>query len=137
MFCLIRNYSGGIHARTEGGCSLITTVVLFLSIFTIKILDMLDVTWVAACTLFVSAVCIIVISPIDNNNKKLKKHEIDQNHKKSILLISITILLFIFFLVIKKQIISISISVSATFANILFLAGKTQQKTINCKKNSA
>lgn len=72
-FILLRTYAGGVHAKTETSCTVLTTLALGMAVATIKILEASNV---GIKTLLVfSNLCIWLFSPLDSSEKPLKTEE--------------------------------------------------------------
>ena len=72
-FITLRTYAGGIHAKTEAACTVLTTIALGAAVITIKILEN---TNVGILPLFVfSNLCILLLSPLDSHEKPLDEED--------------------------------------------------------------
>jgi len=72
-FITLRTYAGGIHAKTEAACTVLTTIALGATVITIKILEN---TNVGILPLFVfSNLCILLLSPLDSHEKPLDEED--------------------------------------------------------------
>lgn len=75
MFSLLRGYAGGIHARTEFLCTLLTSFTIILSIAGIFAMKALHVMIVPVGMLIIGMVCILILSPLDTQEKPLSKED--------------------------------------------------------------
>src|SRR5574344_2076625 len=75
VFMLLRTYAGGIHARTEMSCTVLTTLALIASVLVIKQLEMHTSGAISLLMFGIGSLCILVFSPLDTDGKPLDKHE--------------------------------------------------------------
>ena len=72
-FITLRTYAGGIHAKTEAACTVLTTIALGAAVIAIKILEN---TNAGILPLFVfSNLCILLLSPLDSHEKPLDEED--------------------------------------------------------------
>lgn len=76
----LRRSAGGYHAKTRIRCYMFSCFYVFIILCVIKIVTNQLVWWVA---LALADIIIFYKSPIDNDNKRLDKKEIDYYRKKS------------------------------------------------------
>lgn len=75
VFMLLRTYAGGIHARTEMSCTVLTTLALIASVLVIKQLETHTSGVVPLLMFGIGSPCILAFSPLDTNGKPLDEHE--------------------------------------------------------------
>lgn len=75
VFMLLRTYAGGIHARTEMSCTVLTTLALIASVLVIKQLEIHTSGAISLLMFGIGSLCILVFSPLDTDGKPLDKHE--------------------------------------------------------------
>lgn len=75
LFSVLREYAGGIHAKTELGCMLSTTLALFLSVGTLRYLVQSQNSVAALVLLSFGFVVIVFLSPLDTPEKPLSSSE--------------------------------------------------------------
>ena len=75
VFMLLRTYAGGIHARTETSCTVLTTLALIASVLVIKQLETHTSGVISLLMLGIGSLCILVFSPLDTDGKPLDEHE--------------------------------------------------------------
>ena len=132
FFSLLRVNSGGYHASTCFRCFLLSSVLSFSSILTLKNTAWLN-TPLTLFTLIISAIIIIIAyAPIDTPNKPFSSEEFVMYRKKSLLILSFEVLLIILFFIFNKEfIIYCNIAASAIFfQGITLIVGKIQNKTL-------
>lgn len=71
----LRSYCGGYHARTNGGCTIVSTILILLVCFIEKMLYWDYVTLIIPICLFVSGVFIFMFAPVPDKNKPLDEKE--------------------------------------------------------------
>lgn len=71
VFLFLRTYAGGVHAKTEATCTILTTFALTVSIFCIKILSQMQSRSCSFFLLISGCLCILLFSPLDTIAKPL------------------------------------------------------------------
>lgn len=71
LFSILREYAGGIHAKTEHGCMLSTILALLLSIIGIRTMIQAELSSTAMVLLIVGCVAVFLFSPLDVPEKRL------------------------------------------------------------------
>lgn len=71
MFSLLRSYAGGIHARTERTCTIMTSFAMFIFVALIAAMKSLHIAIVPVVMLAVGVACILALSPLDTTEKPL------------------------------------------------------------------
>lgn len=130
-FCLVRNFSGGIHANSEIKCDIITTISILISEITIKIFIDYSLVSIAFVMLIISSFCLSVIKPVSTSQKEINEQEKKHFHKKVIILTVSFLMISIIAIVLKFYSITISFSIGLSLANILLVLGKLQQTLTN------
>ena len=128
-FCLVRNFAGGIHADTERKCTIVSTFSILASIVVIRVLDFFGLKTFSLFLLVISAICLIVFSPIDTPNKKLDVSDKKKYKKKTVLICLALVTLHIILSCVGIHSFAIAVSVSMAFAATLVVAGKIEQIT--------
>lgn len=132
FFSILRVNSGGYHASTCFRCFLLSSVLSFSSILTLKNAPWLN-TPLTLFTLIISAIIIIIAyAPVDTPNKPFSSEEFVMYRKKSLLVLSFEVLLIILFFILNKEfIIYCNVAASAIFfQGITLIVGKLQNKTL-------
>lgn len=75
MFTLLRSYAGGIHAKTEGQCLVLSDLVILICIAGIRILQISSSIMFPLILLSAGFGCIIKLSPLDTEGKPLTAEE--------------------------------------------------------------
>ena len=75
VFMLFRSYAGGIHAKTEAACTVLTTLALIASVLAIHYLQMYTGSVLPAIMLGIGSLCILVLCPQDTGEKPLDTQE--------------------------------------------------------------
>lgn len=73
VFTLLRSYAGGVHAKTETACTVLTTLALGISVAAIKMLEVSNREMIPP--LIAGNVCIQLFSPLDSREKPLDAEE--------------------------------------------------------------
>ena len=85
VFSSLRTYAGGIHAKTEGECTVLTTIALSVSILGIKVMEQTSSMLVPTVMLIFGSLSIILFSPLDTQEKPLE--EVERIYYRAICLI--------------------------------------------------
>lgn len=131
VFCLVRNFAGGIHANSEIKCDIITTVSILISEILIKIFINYSLVSIAFVTLIISSICLCIIKPVSTSQKEISQQEKLHFHKKVVVLTSLTLIISIISILLEVYSISITLSISLSLATILLVLGKLKQITTN------
>lgn len=82
LFSVLREYAGGIHAKTEQGCMFGTILVLLLSIGGIRGMKHAELSSVAVVLLMIGCAVVFLLSPLDVPEKPLSAD--DRRYYRSI-----------------------------------------------------
>ena len=75
MFTLLRSYAGGIHAKTEGQCLVLSDLAILICIVGIRILKTSSSVLFTLFLLSAGFGCILSLSPLDTEEKTLTAEE--------------------------------------------------------------
>lgn len=84
VFMVIRKYAGGIHAKKEIICTLLTTISIFVSIGFMRHMYNSNYITIPLMMLLFGCMCILCFSPLDSEEKPLNSKEIAVYRKASI-----------------------------------------------------
>ena len=120
IFLTIRIYAGGYHASTARGCAAITSTMIALAYVYIRYCSMSAL--IVATTYSISAITILLVSPVENIKKPISEHETTVYKKRTYLLIVIVTIGFVIAIVYDKAQIyrSIVASVSEIMTLLIF-----------------
>lgn len=130
LFSVLREYAGGIHAKTELGCMLSTTLVLFLSIGTLWYLLQSQNSAAALVLLSFGFGVVFSFSPLDTPQKPLSAFERQYYRRVSIGLAAAYAILGIGAAIAGRSLLYI-LAVSETLAGVLLLSGVFSQSKRN------
>ena len=91
-FMIIRKYSGGYHQKNLWSCLLCSSLLLLLCI---KLSLHCKFGWLLVVFTTISAISLIIFSPVDNDNRPLSKDDV--LHFKQVITIIVVIMLLIGF----------------------------------------
>lgn len=134
MFMGVRRYSGGFHCQTAEMCLCISFLIYLLVIFGFNFSSevYIDVYCVSSV---VSAITIIIFSPVEDKNRPLDDVEKKQYRLKSLIatgLVSITFALSFYFKIIMLSYIS-ACSLTANAVLIILAVGRCKYEKFNIK----
>lgn len=125
-YSILRIHAGGYHAKTQGGCYILSMLLITTALLAIK-----WVAWNALHCLiitFLSGVIIFVLAPVEDHNKPLDEIEQKEYRKRSILIYLCLFSATLAFLLIQQIEISAVITVSISIASVMLVAGKVKNK---------
>lgn len=125
FFCPIRLFSGGYHAKTYWGCFFISFIVFFMIIICGKYLIINSM--IILLLLIVSLIFILIFSPVDNVNKRIKSEERRIKLKRYSILI-IFILIIACYFIPNKFLNTAALSIVS--ATIMMMIGKINNRII-------
>lgn len=127
LFSILREYAGGIHAKTEHGCMLSTILALLLSIIGIRKMMQAELSTAAMVFLIVGCAAEFLFSPLDVSEKPLSADDWRHYRRISRWLAAAYALLGVWAAA-AGWLILYPIAASATLEGILLLAGTINQK---------
>ena len=127
LFSILREYAGGIHAKTEHGCMFSTIMALLLSIIGIRKMMQAELSTAAMVFLIVGCAAVFLFSPLDVPEKPLSADDWRYYRRISRRLAAAYALLGIWAAGAGWPILY-PIAASATLEGILLLAGTINQK---------
>lgn len=86
-FCAIRRYAGGYHSDSQRRCYVISLLLVILSLWSIRTIKW-DL-WTCMMLQTVSFVTILVLAPVESNNRKLDEHEKQEYGRKTRIISSV------------------------------------------------
>jgi len=115
----LRRYAGGYHAKTQQECYVLSTLLVFSVLKSIR--WFLENNLIILLIVLSSSVIIFIKAPIESNNKPLNKKERNAFRKKTRVLLTIQLMLLFLFLVVNIEVaICISLSiVSSAFMLVI------------------
>ncbi len=75
VFISLRTYAGGVHAKTEAACTILTTLALTASVFGIRAIERTNCDLISVLMLVSGSLCILLFSPLDTKDKPLTSQE--------------------------------------------------------------
>ncbi len=79
----LRSYCGGYHAKTNGGCTIVSTILILVVCLIERVLTGVLGTLIIPVCFAISGVFIYVYAPAADKNKPLDEIEIEHYRKKS------------------------------------------------------
>lgn len=122
LFTILRTNAGGYHADTRIRCfiqSMLTMIVAMLVLMYVNTATMI----VLAVTAFLSGIAIILLAPVDSENKRLEKDEIVKFKTRSIVILIAEIIFALIMLYFKIYVLSSAAMLAITMSGILLAAG--------------
>lgn len=130
----IRQYAGGIHAKTPVRCYFVSIFLIMVVLYVIK-LNIWNFTLMLGVT-FISSLILFLLSPVEDKNKPLEEIEISIYRKKANQLNLVLVVLAIVTWRIHKTV-SISISLAMFTLAIMLILGVIKNRIIDYKASKA
>ena len=127
-FSLIRGYAGGVHASKESTCTLCTSLAMLLAVVCIKLFMAFSSVALPLVMLVLSAVCILWLSPLDTEAKRLTQEEKKEYKKKSIIFTFIIFTAAILGLIFDMDRIFYPCVISLFLECLLLITGKAAER---------
>lgn len=127
LFSILREYAGGIHAKTEHSCMLSTILALLLSIIGIRKMMQAELSTAAMVFLIVGCAAVFLFSPLDVPEKRLSADDW-RYYRRISLRLAVAYALLGVWAAATGWLILYPIAASATLEGILLLAGTINQK---------
>lgn len=128
MFNLLRSYAGGVHAKKEFLCNIVTIISLLISIILIKIFLNLKLIIIPISLLAISIVSIMLFSPLETEEKPLTHDDKKLFKRITCIIVTIDILIIILALAMHMNGIVYSCIISLLLASVLLLIGKFRKE---------
>lgn len=123
-FSLLRSYAGGVHAKTEKACTILTALTMIACVIAIQLLEECGNRKIPLVLLVIGAICVFALCPLETKEKPLKAFE--RRHYKKIAnvitLLFIAIALFAYHAIHSGIMVSISIGIFVE--GMLLIVGK-------------
>lgn len=126
FFVPLRIFTGGYHAKTSEKCFVISTLIYGASIAAVKIFPLLYRCWEGIAAGLISALIILVMVPLINENNPLNQHRKKRNRIIAYFVLLIDLVFFIFCCKIKWQIATNEL-IFIAMDSVLLVAGKLKQ----------
>ena len=127
MFTLLRSYAGGIHAKTENMCMILTTLALLASIYGINVLNFLNNEMISFVILGIGAACIIAFCPLESDEKSLESDEYHNYRRISIIIVVAYLAVALLVCIMGLNGMLNAVTVSIMLEMVLIIFGKIMQ----------
>lgn len=129
-FILIRKFSGGYHLGSAKVCCVLSTALLFAAFLLMKMFLFFHGSYALLFLVLVASLCIVFLSPIDSDARKLSHKEIRVFKTVARLLAVVFCVVYIVLVILDKEAIAIPVGVGITIVAFLQLPCIIQ-RTIN------
>lgn len=124
LFALLRGYAGGVHAKTENACTVLTTLSVVACLISIKLMGQIHGQVVPACMLGIGGAAVFLLSPLDTVAKPLEESERRRYRRISLgILLGYLLLAFAAWIVTWTNVIYV-IACTIFLEGILLVSGK-------------
>lgn len=123
-FSLLRSYAGGVHARTEKACTILTALTMVVCVIAIRLLKAFSMEALALFLLAVGGVFVFVLSPLDSAEKPLEPDERKHYKKITEVIAVLYVVAALFACYTGHSGILFSVSLSVFIEGVLLIIGK-------------
>lgn len=134
VFGILRNFAGGVHAKTERTCFVLSGAFIIAYLIIVWLITRYGINKLSILFVAVSLLCFLFIKPVDNVNKSLSAKEKKRNHVKVIVIASVFALCFLVAYLFSLFGFSAAISAGMLLAVTLLILGKIEKICFDCKK---
>lgn len=122
-FFVLRKFTGGIHAKKYINCLLSSGILISISLYIIKICIKYDFNSIFFVGMIIfSSFVLIILSPLENQNKPLSNYEI-KIYKLILIILLFINLIWIFYLIYKNSSLLYAFGLGQILTTILLLCG--------------
>lgn len=123
-FFVLRKFTGGIHAKSYGFCLLSSAIIFACCLFSVKILNNLNNSYIIFLMSALAVIIICVLAPAKHPNKIMGDSEIKVYKIISIILSIVIFIIIVLCLSFDRKTIAISLAVSEVIVSVLLVCGK-------------
>lgn len=128
LYMPLRGYAGGIHAKTERACTVLTTLAMAGALAAIRLMVSFHAHVVPILMLGIGGVEVLAFSPLDTEEKPLEDSERIHYRKISVLLLLAYLLLALLAYVLTLGNVTYAIACAVFLEGILLTAGKLSRR---------
>lgn len=89
----LRSFCGGYHAKTNGGCMVVSAILLNIVCVIVKLVPTIWLIWVQPVMLAVAGIIIVICAPVEDQNKRLDHVEIERYKRNSRIIWAVEVIL--------------------------------------------
>lgn len=124
LFALLRGYAGGVHAKSENACTVLTTLSVVASLASIKWMGGVHAQIIPAWMLGIGGAAILLLSPLDTAEKPLEGSERKRYRRISIAILLGYLLLALVAWALAWRNVVYAAACSVFLEGVLLVAGK-------------
>lgn len=128
LFTLLRSYAGGVYARTEKACTILTTLTMFACVVAIRLLEEFPKESIALSLLAVGAVFVFTLCPLDTKEKPLEPDERKHYRKITQVIAILYVIVALFAYYTGHSGVLCSTSISVFVESVLLIVGRVLKK---------
>lgn len=130
-FLLLRGYAGGVHAKTETACTILTSLAIIGALLLIKRMLTWESSLVPTLMLIGASICIWILSPLDTAEKPLNVLEKAQYKRASVTILCGYLLGIVITWYLAWKNISFALITTIFLESLLLAVGKCKWSTNN------
>lgn len=127
-YSFLRVYAGGYHANSNLSCYLFSVAMMAAVLWLIKLIPWNS--FICSIIAVVTSMIILLLAPVEDNNKPLDKKEKEVFKKRTNIVLGILTGFTITFWVMDKQMVSICIVMGVTVLSVMLVLGKVKNMYI-------
>lgn len=127
-FSLLRSYAGGVHARTEKACTILTALTMVVCVMAIRLLEEFNMEITALSLLAVGAVFVFTLCPLDTKEKPLEPDERKHYRKITQVIAILYVIVALFAYYTGHSGVLCSTSISVFVESVLLIVGGVLKK---------
>lgn len=121
---IIRKNAGGIHSESHLICFVLTCLIFFIVLKTLKTAEPISIMKSICIPLIISIISIIILAPVETPNKELSSNEYKVYRKRTLIALLLNLSILTLSVIVNKLIIAEAISFSIIISSALVLLGK-------------
>lgn len=121
---IIRKNAGGIHSESHLICFVLTCLIFFIVLRTLKTSEPISILKYICIPLIISVILIIILAPVETPNKELSSNEYRVYRKRTLIALLLDMSIFTLSVIVNRLIIAEAISFSIIISATLVVSGK-------------
>lgn len=123
---IIRKNAGGIHSESHLLCFILTCLIFFIVLKTLKTAEPICIMKSICIPLIISVILIMILAPVETPNKELSSCEYKVYRKRTLIALLLDLGVLTLSVIVNKLIIAEAISFSIIISSALVVLGKVK-----------
>ena len=121
-FMVIRSYAGGYHASSTLRCYILTNIAIIVVLSAMKFITFSSTF--LGCLSVMNSMVILILAPVDTENKRLDEIECIHYRKKTIIVWSVEVVITIFCAILQYKLIAESVIFAQVVLSLSLICGQ-------------